>query len=366
MNLTPFLPSRHLRCRALLLSYGLTASVGLFAQTTAPETKDDEMVRLTPFEVSSGSAKGYMSAETTTGTRYAAPIKDIPFSVQVVTSEFLEDFLAVDFSGQEAMSYSSSYSPINGGSTGAYTMRGVKTFSEYKNGILEGGVYGPVSVDRIEIVKGPNAAVYGATEPTGLRNIVTKKAKSTPQADLRVSFGSDDFSRTVLDLNTPIIPHKFEIRFDASYDRSAQFYEKFAHLWRQNYYSSNNWYIGENTKLVTDVEYIKVKSFGQNNLPYVLNATGQTVGYFGSGTYENLANFNTTGPNGFNKVEYTQIDSTLTHKFNDRLSLLLFGSRYTRNQEVLRLNNGTTYSEKTGAIGKYTASAGLTAGDLFE
>ena len=32
------------------------------------------------------------------------------------------------------------------------------------------------NISRIEVIKGANSAIYGQTEPTGLRNIVTKKA----------------------------------------------------------------------------------------------------------------------------------------------------------------------------------------------
>jgi len=58
--------------------------------TTKPSPTEDETVTLSEFSVSSGATHGYVASESMTGTRVATKIADLPFSVNVVTSEFFK------------------------------------------------------------------------------------------------------------------------------------------------------------------------------------------------------------------------------------------------------------------------------------
>jgi len=59
---------------------------------TSPNAAKDQPVTLSAFEVKEPDDRGYTAAESMTGARFATPIKDLPFEVNVVTSEFLKDF----------------------------------------------------------------------------------------------------------------------------------------------------------------------------------------------------------------------------------------------------------------------------------
>ena len=54
--------------------------------------KADQTVLLSEFTVKESSDIGYIASESVTGTRVATQIKDLPFSVSVITSEFMNDF----------------------------------------------------------------------------------------------------------------------------------------------------------------------------------------------------------------------------------------------------------------------------------
>ncbi|MFI5336648.1 MAG: TonB-dependent siderophore receptor [Opitutales bacterium] len=342
--------------------------VVLAAQTREePRVADDTpTVQLDPFQVRSGSTNGYLAPESTTGSRYAAPVKEIPFPVQVITSDFIENFLAFDFS--DAVAYTSSFSPTEG--TGAFTLRGIRNLSAYKNGIREGGIYGPVSVDRIEVIKGANAAIYGQTEPSGLRNIVTKKAGPTPDYSLRVTGGSDDFFRVAVDVNQPLIRtgDKLLTRFDASYENSKQFSQKFAQFRRTVGYNSTTWKPFATTTITVDSEYIKFRSQAQNSgdLPFVRGPgtiNGTTADYLialaGTGPYAGFYSLNTAGPKGYNDVEYTQIDGTLSQRINDVWSIRLLGNFWKRDQNIVRTtlfsgSNANTYRTESGQLAGYS------------
>lgn len=55
------------------------------------------------------------------------------------------------------------------------------------------------NVERLEVLKGPAAVLYGRLEPGGMINAVTKRPLSTPYYSLEQQFGSYDLYRTTLD-----------------------------------------------------------------------------------------------------------------------------------------------------------------------
>ena len=59
--------------------------------TTATPVAEGETVRLTPFEVSADQAKGYFTPNTTSGTRLANNIGDIPSAVTVIDKQQMRD-----------------------------------------------------------------------------------------------------------------------------------------------------------------------------------------------------------------------------------------------------------------------------------
>ncbi|MHA2729601.1 TonB-dependent siderophore receptor [Vibrio campbellii] len=56
-------------------------------------------------------------------------------------------------------------------------------------------------LDRVEVLKGPSGLLYGKSEPGGLVNMVSKKPTTETQASLSQDIGSNDHSRTVLDVS---------------------------------------------------------------------------------------------------------------------------------------------------------------------
>ncbi|MCX6948617.1 MAG: hypothetical protein NTX39_02990, partial [Opitutae bacterium] len=82
---------------ALLTSFYLVQAIFGNAQiapaTAAPKTKDNspEVYELPQFTVVSEGDTGWTAANSMSGTRTNVPIKNLPRSVQVLTSEFLAD-----------------------------------------------------------------------------------------------------------------------------------------------------------------------------------------------------------------------------------------------------------------------------------
>ncbi len=195
-------PANHIRLLALF-SLALAAVAQLRKPTPdAPSQKprSDEAIQLSPFTVSGGSTNGYIASETTTGTRVATKIADLPFVVNVITSEFLNDFNFFDIG--ENLAYTSSLSGAD--EEGNYFLRGFPATFYLWNGFYRLGVIDRFDIDRIEIIKGPNASIYGQTSPAGILNIVTKTPTSNPHEDIRFTYGSYDLGRVEGHVNTPL------------------------------------------------------------------------------------------------------------------------------------------------------------------
>ena len=107
---------------------------------------------------------------------------------------------------------------IRGFSNGGFT---------YRNGLKIGSVTGTEDtsfVDRVEIVKGPAAMLYGRIQPGGLVNFVTKRPQDVAGYSIQEQFGSWGLSRTTVDFTGPVNSDKSILyRVIGVYDRADDF-----------------------------------------------------------------------------------------------------------------------------------------------
>ena len=181
-------------CAILSWPLALTATVA-FAQPATPPTPpgpaNDEVIELSPFEARQEGNRGYIASESMTGTRVATQIKDLPFSVAVVTSEFFDDFALFELN--ENVAYISSFTGLDQG--GGFNLRGFNASSQLRDGFFRLGRYGSSNVDRIEVIKGPSASIYGQTSPGGMLNMISKKPKKKASYKLALNAGDYETER---------------------------------------------------------------------------------------------------------------------------------------------------------------------------
>lgn len=100
-----------------------------------------------------------------------------------------------------------------GGDGGSYyNLRGFVTQSLLRNGIAGNvtNTVDAVNVERIEVVKGPSATLYGNTMSSygGLINRITKQPYDDFGGQISYTFGSYGMNRVTLDVNSPLDPAK--------------------------------------------------------------------------------------------------------------------------------------------------------------
>lgn len=190
---------------------------------------DDQVLVLSPFEVSTDRGGGYIASESTTGTRVATKLRESPMVVDVVTAEFLKDFGAYDLSQQ--IGWVGNISPSD--SDGAFVLRGFSS-TPFVDGFRRLGPLDLVDTARIEIIKGPGASIYGQSLPGGVVNYTSKRPKTKKETIINVTVGNEGFFRTDLSATGPVGNSKklFYMTNMAAYTRG--FEQQWAHQQRKN------------------------------------------------------------------------------------------------------------------------------------
>ena len=163
-------------------------------------------------ERGTGPVVGYLVSQSVTATKTDTPILTTPQSISVVTKDQIEDQGAQNLT--EALRYTPGVTIQSFGANAffdSFKLRGFEA-PRYLDGLrlpadnttfaiprIE--TYG---LERVEVLKGPSAALYGQSEPGGLLNMVSKRPTSTPQYEVVGSFGSFERFQGAFDIGGPI------------------------------------------------------------------------------------------------------------------------------------------------------------------
>ena len=269
-------PIQH-RCARSLIAFGSLA-VALSAQTPPPAAAStppvkDEIVVLSPFVVSSGAEARYQATEATSGTRARVALFDSTQSISVVTRDLIEDISAgrvVEAAKYVAGVYESTIpnaqdrTTIRGFQNDGATVDGFSYFS-FAN-------VDPVLVDRIEVVKGPNAIMAPQGLPGGTVNLVSKKPIWADRGSLSAQAGLYSSSRAELDVNRVVTPGKLAVRVVASAQDADDYGQNNFH---QGFLAMPmfTYRFGPATELTVQVEAYNWRALNFTGIPISLYAT---------------------------------------------------------------------------------------------
>jgi iron complex outermembrane recepter protein len=188
-------------------------------------------VQLSTIEVRDSEAddpQAYVRKQANTATKTDTPLIETPHSVVVVPRQVLQD--------QQALTLDRALANVRGVNSGggeggqeSITLRGFFTTTTFVNGFrLEeysttgGGTLGSQSmgnVDRVEVLLGPAAILYGRVEPGGMVNIITKQPERGFSATVQQQVGSWGHFVTSADVNMALNGSgSLALRVNASYD----------------------------------------------------------------------------------------------------------------------------------------------------
>ena len=282
---------------AWLFTIGAACHLTAQIAPSTPTKNQGEVVQLSEFTVQSDPNRGYAPSETMTGSRVATKIVDLPYTVNVMTSEFLEDFGIFELADNITQIGSFTSLDIGGG----FTLRGFTASYQLRDGFFRLGRYGSSNIDRMEIIKGSNAAIYGRTSPGGMINMISKAPKDRPSEKISYNFGSYDTQRVTLETTGPI---PIESLGNTSYIVTLSQYQRsfgidYARNRNQEYYGAIKHVFKDGGNLLVSGEYLlQVRHAPSSSAPLINDQKGtvattddEIVGYA-----KNLARYNAFGP----------------------------------------------------------------------
>jgi outer membrane receptor protein involved in Fe transport len=193
------------------------------ASRAAVPVLTDEILQLNPFEVHTLRDNGYGALRSNSLTAFSMDLEKMPATAQVFTSTFIEDVAAtsvqdvlVNYSGLVGADPNNSGAAFNNlpgdrdGSGGNLGIRGLASAPPKRDGLVGPrstsriplGYNDTFSLERIELVEGPQSLLYGAVGGGGVVNVVSKRPLFD-QRQTTAAFRVDQYGsrRAVLDTN---------------------------------------------------------------------------------------------------------------------------------------------------------------------
>ena len=314
----------------LVANFALTPLALCAAQLLGAQTLPGVTIR-------ADTGQGYSPSTSSTATKGSAPLRDIPQSVNVVPAQLLRDQAARSM--EDALRNVPGVAASHGdGQRDQVVIRGFSAISDqFVDGVRDDALYfrDLSNIERIEVLKGPSAVLYGRGSSGGLINRITKKPKfGETSGEVALILGSNKLRRAEADVNLPL-GEAAAFRLNAAREDSGSYRDQ-QFVDRYSVAPSLALKLGSQTDLLlqyTKARDQRVTDFGipaLNGRPVDVPAST----YYGSGNARR------------DDISTSLVDSytaTLNHSFNDALSVRNISRYY--NYELNRANtlpSGTT------------------------
>ncbi|MCB5190030.1 TonB-dependent siderophore receptor [Methylobacillus arboreus] len=302
----------------------------------------------------------YVAKKTKSATKTDTSILETPQSISVIDRKELDDRNAQNLN--DALGYTAGVRTEGLGMDSraeSYSIRGFKGGLDTDDGtsnlfldglrVQGGGQWNRASFDtygleRVEVLKGPSAAIYGQIVPGGLINLVTKRPTLNQVNEVRLQGGSFDQYKAAFDIGGSLADDNSVLfRLVGSFnDGNSQV--DHTDLQRTYFAPSLLWQISENTSLTLLAQYQRDKG----------GSTFQFLPYFGTvkaspaGGRLDIDTF--LGEPGWNLFDREQslVGWSFEHRFND-IWQFRQNARYTNIENDIRgvvggIDNGSAPS----------------------
>ena len=263
--------------------------------------------------VVTGTRLNDYTVDDSNAAKIDAPLRDIPQTVDVVSAAVLRDQRAL--SVQDALKNVPGVGFSHGdGQRDQVSIRGFSAIADqFVDGFRDDALYfrDLSNVERIEVIKGPAAVLYGRGSSGGLINRVTRK----PGIDVlsaTVTAGTQDVKRGEFDVGQAPAGSDFAWRMTGALERSGSYRDE-QFLDREAIAPSFRFALGGDTVLLTQAEYLRDRRLTDFGIPAF---QGRPVDVDRS-TYYGAANAREAD---YNQSEVFSQMATLTHRFSDGLS----------------------------------------------
>ncbi|SKA32460.1 iron complex outermembrane recepter protein [Chitinophaga eiseniae] len=252
------------------------------------------------------------------------PVMDLPQSVAIIGQEVLAD--------QQAQRLSDVVKNVNGvymasqraGTQETFNARGYgfSSTNMFKNGtrVNSGAMPEMSSLERVEILKGSAAILYGNVAPGAVMNMVTKQPKFNFGGEVSVRAGSYGLLKPAFDVYGPI-SSKIAYRVNGTFE-TADSYRDQVHSKRYYVNPSLLFKLSDRTELLVQGDYLKhdfTPDFGLGSIGDTLINKAPRNTFYGA-------------PWQYAHTQQATASANIKHKFNENWSIngLISYSKYDR------------------------------------
>jgi iron complex outermembrane recepter protein len=181
------------------------------AASSASPARAPQNVR--PGQDPRGPVNGYVADRSLTGTKTNTPLMETPQAISVVSRDQIRDQNPGSFA--EALRYAPGVRSETFGADTRNDWFKIRGFDAQDVGLFQDGLqlqsfafatwkFPPFGIERIDILRGPSAVLYGGTGPGGLVNIVSKKPPYEPLNYVETGVNSFGNSYLSFDFGGPV------------------------------------------------------------------------------------------------------------------------------------------------------------------
>jgi len=199
-----------LRALTLLAAGGLAGAVESLEAQASGSADPDSAIVLPGITVTSGrSGVGYVEGSADVGLGFPAELRRVPQSVHVMSNRMLREQLPVTLSDIVRNTGGVSAARSSAETFRSFKLRGFDIGEAVVDGMRNTGslniqAEGMANIDRVEILRGPGAAVFGLGSPGGVINVVTKKPERIARQEFSLRAGSPGYLQPQVDLTGPV------------------------------------------------------------------------------------------------------------------------------------------------------------------
>lgn len=216
---------------AMALSLPVSLSLFLFPAAARAQHSAAPVASAASVEVVGRRSSDSYLAATASGAKSDLPLRELPQAARIMSRQALDDLGAVRM--DDALDYVGGVSRQNnfGGMWDNIAIRGFAGDMNSGMALLKNGFAGnrgfhaprdTANIERLEFLKGPAAALYGASEPGGTINVVSKSPLWRAAGAAELYAGSYGAYRATLDATGPLTD-SLAYRLNLAHERRGSF-----------------------------------------------------------------------------------------------------------------------------------------------
>jgi iron complex outermembrane receptor protein len=310
-------------------------------------------ITTTPFDTVKNKKGEILQEIVITGNKHSKPVSaarsgikpmDLPQSIQIIGAEIIEQQQAIRLSDVIKNVNGVYVGSARGGAQESFWSRGYDMSGNnmFKNGFRfsAGSIPEVSSLEKIEILKGSAALLYGNVAPGGILNMVTKSPSFTKGGDISFQIGSYSFYKPSIDIYGPINNY-VAYRFTGSYEDSESFRDV---VKKERYYINPSFLfkVSDKTEITLQGDYLNddwTPDFGTG-------VVGKKIVDIPRNTY-----LGATWSNG--KTTQASVSALVNHAFNNNWKLNFNTSfqnydRYSKGTERIQPREDGTWERPLG------------------